>query len=178
MKWQKFEQILTENPWIQYHIGSPWLRSLPANVPADEARKQLREYVRVHVDYIAFRPFADLNFNWTNREEYTEVPHPTYRNMKFWRGTRRDLSIRFHIEGPDQPFERLRYVDSHVGKEMVSIAEWHSKYWAKQGCALRIGAVVAIESQSNDVTKFSRQRLEIYPFPADWDLAGMMGFAA
>ena len=176
MKWQKYVEVTEANPWIQWHIGPPMLQSLSLNVPTEKACRQFREYIRTKVDYVAFRPFETLNFEWTNCEEFHQVHNPKYQNVKFWEDTDRHILIRFHIEGPDLPFARIRYVDSHVGREMVNIAKWHSEYWAKQGCRLVMGAVVVVETDSNSMTLFSRQRIQIYPFPSDWDQAGMMGF--
>jgi len=170
MKWNKFVGIFTDYPWLQMHLGSPGLVSLPLNVPAEEARRQLKEFVRTQLDYIAFRPFDQLDLSARNGDNYERVPHPKYRNVAFYRGESTDYTIRLHIEGPDRPFERARYVDATIQDAVGGLVRWHGEYWALRNCPLRLGAVVKCVSRGNDVTQFRRQHLEVYLFPSDFDL--------
>jgi hypothetical protein len=173
VKWNKFASILSANPWLQMFIGSPYLVSLPLNVPADEARRRLKEYVRTQFEYVSFRPFDQLDLSATNVNDLREIPHPTYRNVKFFEGTHTDYTVVLHIEGPDEPFERARHVsdvEPTIRDVIEHLVQWHSEGWVKEGCPLRLSAVVKRVSRGNDVTQVRRQHLEVYLFPANFDL--------
>lgn len=169
MKWNRFERVLEASPWLQWHIGSPYLQSLPLNVPADEARRQLREYIRTRVNYVAFRPFALLDLASTNVEDFKEMPNSEYRNVRFWMGWSVRHVLRFHIEGPDKPFERIRYIETSIADSIRHLVEWHGECWAKQNCELKLDAIVKVTSYSNDIAKFGRQEFEVYKFPVDFN---------
>ncbi len=171
MKWNKFVGIFTTYPWLQMHLGSPWLVSLPLNVPAEEARRQLKEYVRTQLDYIAFRPFDQLDLTASNGGDHERITHPKYPNNVFIRGEGIDYMIRLHIDGPDRPFERARHIDTTIADAITDLVEWHGEYWGPRKCPLRLGAIVKRVSRGNDVTQFRRQHLEVYLFPSDFDLS-------
>lgn len=170
MKWNKFVKVLEANPWFQWHVGPPALVSLPLNVPADAAQRKLKDYIRTQVNYVAFRTWDNLDLNSRNTENLIKRPHPKYRNLTVAHGTSVEYVLRFHIEGNEEAFHRIRHIETSIADSIQHLVTWHAECWALQNKNLRLDAVVKITSHWNEESKFNRQEFEVYEFPQDFVL--------
>ncbi len=109
MKWHKFQDIVSKNPWILDRITG-WLNlgSLD-DLPSSNERRSafinrgLKQVVREEIDFIAFRPFGslDLSLGTTPYDQAEESHLPGRRSVQF--------TIFYHIEG-ELPHSRQEFV--------------------------------------------------------------------
>lgn len=174
MKWQNFVNVTSVNPWVRNHVGSLELQSLLLGL-SSEAKQQFREYVQKNLEYIAFRPFNSFNGNMGSYEEFRHVVDEANRSEKYWVGENRNVSIRYHIEGFEQPFARLRHINKSFYNEIVQILDLpNSEHWAKQGGKIIIDAVVMVNTMHN-VWRGNKRRplnqcVDVYLCPPNYDM--------
>ncbi|MBP9822504.1 MAG: hypothetical protein KBC81_03645 [Candidatus Pacebacteria bacterium] len=110
------------------------------------------------------------------------MPNPKYRNIKFTEGTSTQYVIRFHIEGVEYPFHRVRYVYDHgsIAAAIKHLVKWHGEtsWGGPRGRALKIDAVVKVSSYYHEVSQVGMQHIEAYEFPKDFDLKKFEGEVA
>ncbi|MFC1598462.1 hypothetical protein ACFL2U_00400 [Patescibacteria group bacterium] len=161
MKWNKFEAILDENPWLRGFVGSSKVISALNNYPADKAKAMLKEWVRTRINFVAFRPFESLNILETNMRngngpDYTWVHYKILLHIEGEAFAYRARSVAWDVE-EDEDETSIRKVIEHL-------ITWHQLYWAKQGKGLIFDAV--IKETGNETSR----SLEIFRFPEGFSL--------
>ena len=188
MKWKKFLQFLQQNsdiePWIRQHIGPPVLSSNADQMSMEDRR---REFVERNFS-IGTRDFDILSLKEVDYEIRENVSQEDTRRSGYgWvYHCSRVISVRhflhFHIEGADVPHERVLFLEPGNGEEAETLSqaiesclEWYSKYWAKQGKAIKFGFVVKRvrvweKDKREGIEKNVSEKIEIYRFPRDFNL--------
>jgi hypothetical protein len=158
MKWDKYSRVLAENPWLRAFVGNANVISAPHNYPEHKALAILKEWVRIRLNYVAFRPFESLD---TASQNLSRGEGHSYEWVSY--------QVLFHLEGCS--FAHLarsvawkpdaREDETSVSKVLDHVVRWHQQYWAAER-KLIFDAV--IKTNGHD----GCQSLEIYRFPENF----------
>ena len=173
MRWKKFHSILEQNPRLIHHIGNPGLAcAYYLNSSSKKAEKVLKKWVQKHLDFIAFRPFEELDLRSENsiNTEYIQVPDPERPVAFLW--ARTTYTVFFHIEGENEaPFRSrsvlFRHDDAFNTKEfsvrevILRIIAQYYLQWAKEGKEVHWDAVLK-DTRHGDEEGTTHQKIEIF----------------
>lgn len=156
MKWEKFLELQAQYPHIEQDLS--WRGVL----------KNLKEFVRTKVGFIAHRPFEKLDL----QSKYWSTGEPlrsNHVNVRMERYTVTSYQISAHVE-VEAESSRLRFVSDDVGDGSIqahidSLLEWF------QGCEVFAGKQLVFERvvkrtvNGSSLAGMTNVNLEIYLFP-------------
>lgn len=169
MNWQKYSQLLAENPELgpcfAWHIGPGALKT---GGHPDFAN--MREWVESQVGFVAIKPFDALDLDAENEDRRNDpVKGSVHVHYTVW----------FQIDGNESICGRCRSLnnrnddESNYGYTVREVIEhslgWHSLYWAKQANRpLVINAVTRHKKWQRREDRYVLESLEIFRVPTDF----------
>ncbi len=157
MRWKKFRKLQAQYPFLEHDLG--WGCVLP----------KIKKFVRTKVDYIAFRPFDELELNAkpvsTGTPLQSDYVH--VKMVEYYKTV--DYHLIFHIEGEEQG-ARLRYVTDQIGDGSIQahiddVTKWFEGCELFRGKKLIWERVIKQATSGSTLMGMSNMSLEIYEFP-------------
>jgi hypothetical protein len=167
MKWQKFEAIRKQHPWIKQFVGTLEMNTNRKNDIWDkkQEKQKFRDWVEKNLDWIIFRPVESLrsqfgrsNFTVHRLEEGNKEKNLYYPHIEC-----RIYYILFHVEGA-KPFMQKFCVDLIPIEENI---EWLLKKRPYASKVILDGVVEMIWS-ARTVSGKMQQRLDIWLLPENF----------
>ena len=161
MKWKKFLDLRAEHPFLEHYLTS--FRCAP---------RDIKEFVRTKVSFIAFRPFERLALAVKATSSSTPLKSNfVHAKMECYEAV--EYHLGFHVEGEAEG-SRLRYItttdvgDGSIQAHIDDITKWFESYDGFRGKQLVWDWIVRRTMSGSSYIGLTEMSLEIYLFPRSY----------